>query len=674
MLLRTIRNATTKYSNCILSKEISITPNVRYHFEKTCIQIKKLQVCNIRKFSSPSSTSFTNSSIFGSSISTLKHIPPRIVRIAIVGSSVGLASPFFALGGIAQLWFYYLPKSTTGQAIKYLIGFLVGGGMMKLVYHYIGPFLANNSDFILPFALSNAIASSFWFGLADLYFGTRLSGINPVFANYIKGVPFLQSFPTLPLGGPAIGALVALTAPLLWPMAFRYCWDRDFQYLMLGSNPSWMSNAYEIIAVPVGLPVGIFSGIVLHYALQPAIYGTVGIPWQRTSLPVLGSLLGMSAIYFFFFRSPTDELYWYKRIDPKTGLYTSYNVRNGSNLIDGGIQADRVSFKLNMFKSLAACKAMFTGYIPSSVDQLNKANPALIQPAVKININFKNPTRRDISLENVEKYHVFHDTIDTLVRIKYFQVGDKRASADVFQPQYNNSSEFKDYLTQSEKKLKVNDLLRLSQDLEHYIIVIKKSKMIEEQLSYKSLSSNQYAILTKKISSLQTLKKVMKARLLSGSITSDPKQALQSNNHSTLNNSNENNSATIEIKETTSGSDNNIANNSNNNSNNKNNNHNNNGQSRSLGFLFSFGTNYDNVNSSSAEMIHEGMLNVLNNLDVLEDAYERVLGYRITAEIINTKEIARLTFDEKDWEYFDILMIGISILALAGFGAFVTQS
>lgn len=93
--------------------------------------------------------------------------PPYPVRALLVGSSVGLASPVFAVAGAAYFWFNYLPKSNAGITTKYTIGILAGGGMSKLTYQYIWPFLMSNSELVLPFAVANGVSAAFWYSVGE---------------------------------------------------------------------------------------------------------------------------------------------------------------------------------------------------------------------------------------------------------------------------------------------------------------------------------------------------------------------------------------------------------------------------------------------------------------------------------------------------------------------------
>ena len=301
-------------------------------------------------------------------------MPPLPVRIALVGSSVGLASPFFALGGVGYMWFQYLPKTAAGTAVKYLVSVIVGGGVVKFIYEYVGPFLWNNSDFVLPFAAANGLSAAFWYTAGEAVFGAELlsgsitagSGWHGILSRF-GGAQLASMFTTIPTAGPVIGMLTAVTAPFLWPVLFQYCWSADYQHMILGSDPSWISNMYEWIALPVGVPVGALSGVVMHLLLKPAVYGSGGggaggggggkkqqVPWTARSLPILAVLLATSGFYFTYCRPPADELLWVKRMDPRTGRVRSYNIRTKEMREDDGAVADTVRAKRGTVRAVTA--------------------------------------------------------------------------------------------------------------------------------------------------------------------------------------------------------------------------------------------------------------------------------------------------------------------------------
>ena len=99
------------------------------------------------------------------------HIPPLVIRLALVGSTVGLTTPLFVAAGAFRIWTSFLMKSTEGRTAKYIIGIIAGGGTVKVMCDYVLPFLRDHSNVIAPFAFANAVTSMFWYGVGEIAFG-----------------------------------------------------------------------------------------------------------------------------------------------------------------------------------------------------------------------------------------------------------------------------------------------------------------------------------------------------------------------------------------------------------------------------------------------------------------------------------------------------------------------
>ena len=189
-------------------------------------------------------TTGTNASNGKNSVTSSPHRPPFLARISLVGSSVGLATPIFAFAGIVRIWRTQAPKTLTGQAVKYVVGVVIGGGSVKLMIDYVIPFLAQNSNLVAPFALANAAASMFWYAVAEATFGLDALVAGRLGLPFLK--PLLENWKSLSLiaprliagpgmAGPAIGALTAITCPFLWPIAFDLCWNNELKKLVRSS-------------------------------------------------------------------------------------------------------------------------------------------------------------------------------------------------------------------------------------------------------------------------------------------------------------------------------------------------------------------------------------------------------------------------------------------------------
>lgn len=311
------------------------------------------------------STNLNHENNVNNNVNDIKHKspdiiiqPPYLIRLSLIGSSVGLGTPLFITGGVAQLWYSYLPKSDIGAILKYGVGIVIGGGFFKLSHSYIYPFLINHSEFILPFALTNAIVSTTIYGVLEKSIGLPLligdlssdvvkNKINPTLYRYFVNNSF--NFKSLPIGGALIGGLTAFSSPLLWPMAFKLCWGKEMTQLVIGNDSSWISDIYNLILFPVAIPVGILSGALMHNLLVNIVIGKKNIPWQKNSLPILFTLLALSFGYFSYCKTSPSEYLWEQRLDYKTDIFKSYNPLTKETVFDDGVKG----IKANKLRSVS---------------------------------------------------------------------------------------------------------------------------------------------------------------------------------------------------------------------------------------------------------------------------------------------------------------------------------
>lgn len=269
--------------------------------------------------------------------------PPFLVRVGIVGSSITLATPVFAVAGVFRIWNSVLPKTAEGVVLKRIVSLLIGGGSVTLVYMYVLPFLKCYPDLILPFALSNGVACMFWHGVAEATLGLEaLAGGSSAVASALPAVAkeaLPKFFLRLPLGGGLLGILTSLTAPLLWPLMTDLCWSQELKTLLLGGNSlTWLLDSYYGVGMAVALPVGALAGASLHYALAPFVLGFApsrALSWHYTSLPFLGVTTAACLLYYGTARLRgggvlIDDFMWMPRLDPKTGAPISVNVHTGA--------------------------------------------------------------------------------------------------------------------------------------------------------------------------------------------------------------------------------------------------------------------------------------------------------------------------------------------------------
>ena len=129
--------------------------------------------------------------------------PPTLPLTTATTTRAG--TPFFAVGGVANLWYRYLPSTLEGKLVNYgacpfssslpcpcpcppsaavprplcllpitplslspslppaVLGVVLGGGGTVLLGKYVVPFMYNHSEFLLPFALANGLTATFWY-------------------------------------------------------------------------------------------------------------------------------------------------------------------------------------------------------------------------------------------------------------------------------------------------------------------------------------------------------------------------------------------------------------------------------------------------------------------------------------------------------------------------------
>eukprot|EP01034_Spumella_vulgaris_P032685 gene32685-40339_t len=296
----------------------------------------------------------------------------------------------------------------------------------------------------------------------------------------------------VPVAGPVIGALTALTAPFLWPLCLKYLWNKDTRDLLLGDaegGDTWLSHAYEWILLPVGLPVGILSGFAMHFMLHNSIAGVAGKPWTRTSLPVLVGLVGSSAVYFAFFKSDPNDLVWYVRTDPLTDVKRSYNPRTGEYLGDNGRKGRIMGFRRGVM--LAVTKLLRDPLQTVKLNQYFDKGTVVQRPEVKR--PYVSAKGSDFSVHDVEKDKKVHKLIDVLVRQKHQQLqgltatpsggssvnrnsASDSSAADKFSLEWNRkfTKEVKQQLD-----VAVEDLPQIARELEILVVESRKLMSIE---------------------------------------------------------------------------------------------------------------------------------------------------------------------------------------------------
>lgn len=252
-------------------------------------------------------------------------VPPTnlLMRTALVGASVGLLTPVYVAAGVGWIWQTYKPATFVGQAAKFAVGGLLLGaacvnGWTLFTQHLI-PFVFNHAEIVLPFAVANAVAASAWYAIGESVFGLqRMSGHSTILNVFHTWIPdradAVVQKSGLPLGGPLVGLLTALTCFPMWQPLSQRLWPQE---LLNACDSSVFADIY-LHFLPVGLGTGALVGLGLHFALEPVFTGRVvavgGLPAASSLLLII---LALTLSYFYFCRF--DYGAWEQRLNADTG-------------------------------------------------------------------------------------------------------------------------------------------------------------------------------------------------------------------------------------------------------------------------------------------------------------------------------------------------------------------
>lgn len=284
-------------------------------------------------------------------------VPPFPLRVALVGATTFLATPVLAVAGAIVGWQRIV--SAYGKGITIASTVLVGGGIVRLVYEVVMPFIAKHGDLLAPFALANGLAAAACYAALELQFGLHGMAAHANLAAWASrlfgGSPLVAALPiSVPFGGVMVGLLAGLLAPLLWPLTIRACWPGELRTAALRSGTTApLVDFYFSWCLPAAVPVSLLAGYALHLSLERFILGTVTArPWQwGGALPLLLALSTAAVGYSTLCVPALSECFWCERLDPQTGERYSFNVRTG-------LSAPSVSNALDAAETRALLKAL----------------------------------------------------------------------------------------------------------------------------------------------------------------------------------------------------------------------------------------------------------------------------------------------------------------------------
>jgi len=349
------------------------------------------------------------------------------MRALLVGSGVSLGTPLFATAGVALVWQRVLPRQLPG--LRPILTWAMGGGLATLMYQYVGPFLLQHSEVVLPFAAANAVTATFWYvALENLvgleYMAGRADQTSKSFLTGSSVLPkALRSLP-LPVGGMLVGGLTALTAGYLYPVMANFLWPTELQVIMSGDDSkdfAWMVDLHHRLLLPVSLPVGVLAGVGVHGMLAPFLLGSVAggaYPWTATCLPVLAFLTGGS-VYYFTQKGCYDasSMFWEKRLNRQTGEPVSYNILTRESR-DGFQRANSAlldAYGAQAFSILRSpMKKMLVFFLPRWFDDEQKLAGQVGNTSAKLPAS-----DREITLRQLGDHEQLNLFVDAIIHLKY---------------------------------------------------------------------------------------------------------------------------------------------------------------------------------------------------------------------------------------------------------------
>jgi hypothetical protein len=224
----------------------------------------------------------------------------------------------------------------------------------------------------------------------------------------------------LPIGGVVIGGLTAMTAPFLWPTTTELCWDSNFKKMIMGDESLWLTDFYQIYCLPIGVPVGVISGLSMHIMLKNAILGSPGVPWTKGSLPVLGALVGATFSYFYLLRPSPGNYLWERRMDHSTGEMISYNPLRCTSSKDMSLSTN-AQYQRDFANGIHDLRNAFK-FSSTKNDKLGNAKLLIVDG--------------DVSAQNVKNREELFQIIDILVRFKYLSQKSNGDTLEMRKVQY----------------------------------------------------------------------------------------------------------------------------------------------------------------------------------------------------------------------------------------------
>ena len=190
---------------------------------------------------------------------------------------------------------------------------------------------------------------------------------------------------------------------------FNACWTPQFKELVFNGEPNLAFDLYRYVMIPIGLPIGILTGMATHTLLESVVMGVEGTPWMMGSLPVLGGIILVSGVYFNWCYTPFEDFLWIERMNPKNGESQAHNPVTKQI-------SDNLNKSMEAYIKRNGLTALQTWYNP-----LKLIKPDGQQQGRKAPPLYDFTHRQLTSVNQLSQYQGLSQLIDLLLRHKFLQ-------------------------------------------------------------------------------------------------------------------------------------------------------------------------------------------------------------------------------------------------------------
>ena len=231
--------------------------------------------------------------------------PPLPVRSAIVGTTVGLATPLFPVVGFVRAVRYFVPDATLRIMMYGGTGVLLSFAVRDLL-----PFMYQHAPLLAPFALVNAAVAGAMYTVLDVVKGGPQALLKLGRWTRVSG-----SF-VWPVVGVGIGLVTAVLAPYLYLDTCLWHFGVELEPDDLAAVRRFYPRVVDTL-LPVSAFTGAVAGAIIQPAITPLLVGVGSVSWPMAAGVGL-AVLGACTLYTF--RTGATEHVIVSELDPAAPL------------------------------------------------------------------------------------------------------------------------------------------------------------------------------------------------------------------------------------------------------------------------------------------------------------------------------------------------------------------